>query len=51
MRYRVVSVQEDDGRESIMVYAADREEALSLVSGVFSSAPVLLGEIDGQCHN
>ncbi|KAI0747007.1 isoleucyl-tRNA synthetase [Daedaleopsis nitida] len=48
MRYRVVSVQDEGGRESVMVYAADREEALSLVSGLFSSAPVLLGEIDGS---
>ncbi|KAI0711391.1 isoleucyl-tRNA synthetase [Earliella scabrosa] len=47
MRYRVASVTEDSGRQSMLVYAADREEALQQVSGLFSSPPVVLGEIQG----
>ncbi len=49
MRYRVVSVKEEDGRESIFIYAVDRAEALQQVSGLFTSPPVVLGEVDGQC--
>lgn len=48
MRYRVASIKNGDDRESVLVYAADREEALQHVTGLFSSAPVVIGEIEGK---
>ena len=47
MRYRVVSVKDEANRESVLVYAVDRHEALQHVSGLFASPPVVLGEIEG----
>ncbi len=48
MRYRVVSVKDESDRESILVYAVDRDEALRQVPGLFPSSPVVLGEIEGE---
>ena len=48
IRYRVVSVKDECDRESILVYAVDRDEALRQVPGLFASSPVVLGEIEGM---
>lgn len=47
MRYRVVSVKDEADRESVLVYAAERDEALQQIPGLFASPPVILGEIEG----
>ena len=48
MPYRVVSVKDTDDQESTFVYAVDREEALQQVTGLFSSQPTLVGELEGM---
>ena len=48
MQYRVVSVKGDSDRESVLIYAAEREDALKLVPGLFASPPVPLGEVLGM---
>ena len=48
MQYRVVSVKGENDRELTFVYAAEREDALRLVPGLFASTPVLLGEVHGM---
>ncbi|KAI0702048.1 isoleucyl-tRNA synthetase [Cerioporus squamosus] len=48
MWYRLVSVKDEGGRESALVYAVERDEALQHVPGLFASPPVVLGEIEGS---
>ena len=48
MQYLVASVKDETGRESVVVYAADRADALQAVQGLFVSPPVQLGEISGM---
>ena len=47
MRYRVISVKDEADRESVLVYAVDRDEALQQVPGLLASPPIVLGEIEG----
>ncbi|CDO75434.1 hypothetical protein BN946_scf184693.g3 [Trametes cinnabarina] len=54
MRYRIVAVKENSHdspegseRESIVIYAADREDALREIQGVLPSPAIPLGEVDG----
>ena len=48
MRYQVASVKDVDGKESVLIYAVDRADALNAVQGLFTSDPVVLGEVDGS---
>ncbi|KAI0371272.1 isoleucyl-tRNA synthetase [Pilatotrama ljubarskyi] len=50
MRYHIVAVKdlEQESAESIFIYAADREQALREVQGLFPSSPEPLGELDGS---
>ena len=47
MTYRVTSVKRDDGEESVLVYAVDREDALKSVPGLLTSSLEPLGEVKG----
>ena len=48
MLYRAASMKDDDGKETVFVYAADREDALKSVPGLFTSALEPLGEVNGM---
>ena len=48
MLYRVASMKDDHGDENVFVYAADREDALKSVPGLFASALEPLGEVNGM---
>ena len=48
MLYRVASMKDDDGKETVLVYAVDREDALKSVPGLFTSALEPLGEVNGM---
>ena len=48
MRYQVVLIKDDSGRESVLVYAVDRADALQAIPALFASPPILLGELEGE---
>ncbi|KAI0659363.1 isoleucyl-tRNA synthetase [Cubamyces menziesii] len=52
MQYRLVSIKDSlagppDASESIVIYAADREDALKEIPGLLTNPVVPLGELDG----